>query len=172
MSLILVPNCQVLELAGDVIGCTSIGVPISVHPVGGSMSLLVISRVIIIIFEPPPASLGRVALLVAYRIDDVDPWCSTAVSSSTTTPPSWRSTATATALSSAAIVTTVLAPIITTVPTITAVTAVTAITTIALARGEAAPALAIGEVGRGVEVCSSGAIEELLALLVSVQLRI
>jgi hypothetical protein len=63
------------------------------------MSLLVISRVIIIIFEPPPASLGRVTLLVAYLTDDVDPRCSTAASSSTTTPPSWRSTATATAWS-------------------------------------------------------------------------
>jgi hypothetical protein len=112
-----------------------------------------------------------VALLVAYRIDDVDPWCSTAVSSSTNTPPSWRSTATATALSSAAIVTTVLAPIITTIPTVTAVTAVSAITTIALAR-EAAPELAIGEVSRGVEIGVGGAVEELLALLVGVQLRI
>jgi hypothetical protein len=128
------------------------------------MDLLVISGVIIIIFKPPPAGLGRVTLLVAYLADDVDPRGSTATSSSTTTPPSWRSTATATAWSRAAIFTAVLTPIITPFPTVTAVTTRT--------RGEAAPALAIGEVGRGVEVCSSGAIEELLALLVSVQLRI
>jgi hypothetical protein len=131
------------------------------------MGLLVISGVIIIIFKPPPAGLGRVTLLVAYLADDVDPRGSTATSSSTTTPPSWRSTATATAWSRAAIFTAVLTPIITPFPTVTMVTAVTTRT-----RGEAAPALAIGEVGRGVEVCSSGAIEELLALLVSVQLRI
>jgi hypothetical protein len=95
MSLILVTDRQIIELACDMVCCTSIGVPVGIHAIGSHVSLLVIDEVTI--FKKPPECLGRVAFFVADLAYDVNPWGSATASSSTATPPSWRSTTTATA---------------------------------------------------------------------------
>ncbi|XP_071674411.1 uncharacterized protein [Lolium perenne] len=159
---------QIVQLTCDMVGGTSVRIPICIDSIGGNVCFLFIIGVIIFILPTVPAILGLVSLAVANLASDVYPR-SGATAPSTTTPATTRRCATTTtAIRGRTIITAIRTPVVT---VITAVTALTAVTTISALIWTAAT-LALRGIGRCLEVRIRGPAEHVLALVISINLGV
>ena len=68
-ALVLVSDSQLLQLGDDVVGCTTIGVPVGVNAIVHLCCSSGLGVGLVILLEAVPADVGLMALLLAHLID-------------------------------------------------------------------------------------------------------
>jgi len=78
-ALVLVSDSQLLQLGGDVVGCTTVGVPVGVNAIVHLCCSSELGVGLVILLEAVPADVGLMALLLAHLTDRFSHYLSTSL---------------------------------------------------------------------------------------------
>jgi hypothetical protein len=86
VALIHVPDCEIVEFSGDMMGGTQVLVPISIYPISSVDFFVTIAAIIILIAVPTIFSI--MAFFTTDLASDIGPWGGAAASTTASSAPS------------------------------------------------------------------------------------